>query len=153
MKERLRLGTQALGAAQRRGLSLKAAKVPGQRHAWRFDYSSGNKRQALSLGGYPFVGLEEVRALASQVRQPLGVAEGVLTADLCRDLRGALKKPSAKHFELALVIHTSQRWSPLLDSGSRELSCRELAHLPVHLGEPFRQEVQKSSHSWWQVFA
>lgn len=94
------------------GLSLKAAKAPGQRHPWRFDYINGNKRQALSLGGYSFVGLEEVRALASQVRQPLGVAEGVLTADLCRDLRGALKKPSVKHFELALVIHTSQRWSP-----------------------------------------
>lgn len=194
------------------GLSLKAAKVPGQRHAWRLDFINGTKRHTLSLGVYPCVGLEEARALASQVRQTLiegndpsmerrlykaalrdrreaerrilagepakhcfedvarrwyatrapewmdsygsrvlsrlerlvfprigktpiadlqppellemcrrieergtletahrvlehtscvfrfGVAEGVLTADPCRDLRGALKKPSVKHF-------------------------------------------------------
>ena len=36
----------------------------GDRHGWRFDYSFGGKRQTISLGVYPAVGLKLARERA-----------------------------------------------------------------------------------------
>lgn len=49
--------------------------VNGGRHGWRYDYSFEGKRQTISLGVYPDVGLKEARELAREARRQ--VAAGI----------------------------------------------------------------------------
>lgn len=123
------------------GLSLKAAKVPGQRHAWRFDYSTGTKRQTLSLGVYPLVSLEEARALASQVRQTLTEGhdpsmERKLYKAALRDRREAKRRllagePAKNCFEDVARRWYATRAPDWMDSyGSRVLSRLERLVFP-----------------------
>lgn len=134
------------------GLSLKAAKAPGQRHAWRFDYINGNKRQALSLGGYPFVGLEEARALASQVRQTLverndPSKERRLYKAALRDRREAERRflagePAKNCFEDVARRWYATRAPDWMDSyGSRVLSRLERLVFPC-IGKTTIAELQ-----------
>lgn len=53
------------------GLYLKLF-VKGGSHGWRIDYSFGGKRNTLSLGTYPDVGLADARRKADEVRKKVG---------------------------------------------------------------------------------
>jgi hypothetical protein len=64
--------------------------VKGGSHGWRFDYSLAGRRNTLSLGPYPKIGLSSARKRAAEA--PRLVAAGIDQSNVRKDARSATAK-------------------------------------------------------------
>jgi integrase len=120
------------------GLYLLPA-ASGDRHGWRFDYSFGGKRQTISLGVYPAVGLKLARERAQTARAQ--VAAGVNPSTERKEQRAAEaqqreaeRRSQAGEPPLGSFEEVARRWFEVTEPRwVAEYSSKVIRRLEIHV--------------------
>jgi integrase len=120
------------------GLYLLPA-ASGGRHGWRFDYSYQGRRQTISLGVFPDVGLRVARERAQQARAQ--VAEGINPSADRKEHRAAAavqaetqRRVKAGEAPLGSFEEVARRWFEVTESRwVEDYSSKVIRRLEIHV--------------------